>query len=53
MNTFTRTAARFAEGVMAARHNHALRRMSDRQLADIGLTRENVSLRALELAQLR
>ena len=57
MNTFTRTAARFAagltDGLMAARHHHALSRMSDRQLADIGLSRENISLRALELAQRR
>jgi len=27
--------------------------MSDRQLADIGLSRENVSLRALAMAQTR
>ncbi len=53
MNKFTRTAARFAEGFMAARHHHTLSRMSDRQLADIGLSRDNISLRALELAQTR
>ena len=38
---------------MAARHRHALSRMSDRQLADIGLSRDNISLRALEQAQKR
>ena len=53
MNTFNRVAARLTEGFTAARTHHALSRMSDRQLADIGLTRENISLRALELAQSR
>ncbi len=53
MSKFTRVAARLSEGLMVAGYHHALRQMSDRQLADIGLTRENISLRALELAQKR
>lgn len=53
MNRFARTFSSLTDGFNTARLNHTLNRMSDRQLADIGLSRENVSLRALELAQSR
>ncbi len=53
MNKFTSVFAGIAEGFRAARFHSALSRLSDRQLADIGLTRENISRRALELAQNR
>ncbi len=54
MNRFARAAlVTLTEGFNAARTQHTLNRMSDRQLADIGLTREHVSLRALEMAQSR
>ncbi len=44
---------RVAEGFMAARFHQALSQMSDRQLADMGLSRETISQRALELARMR
>jgi uncharacterized protein YjiS (DUF1127 family) len=53
MSRFSNIFSGFAEGFKAARFHHALSRMSDRQLADIGLTRESIPRRALELAQLR
>ena len=53
MNHFTRTFSTLTDSFNTARLNHAFNRMSDRQLADIGLSRENASLRALELAQSR
>jgi uncharacterized protein YjiS (DUF1127 family) len=53
MNRFSRAFSTLTDGFNTARLNHTFNRMSDRQLADIGLTRENASLRALELAQAR
>ena len=53
MNSFTRAFSSLTAGFNTARLNHTFNRMSDRQLADIGLSRENISLRALELAQSR
>ncbi len=53
MNRFSRVFNSLTEGFNTARLNHTFNRMSDRQLADIGLTRENASLRSLELAQSR
>jgi uncharacterized protein YjiS (DUF1127 family) len=53
MNRFARAFSTLTDGLHTARLNHTFNRMSDRQLADIGLTRENASLRALELAQAR
>ena len=53
MNKFRNIFSGFAENVREARFQSALGRLSDRQLADIGLTRENISRRALELAQMR
>ena len=53
MNRFRRAAAGIAERFLTARYHQALSGMSDRQLADIGLSRDNISLRALELAQKR
>ncbi len=53
MNKFSNVFTGLAEGFKAARFHHALSRMSDRQLADIGLSRDNISRRALELAQMR
>jgi uncharacterized protein YjiS (DUF1127 family) len=53
MNRFARAFTTLTDGFHTARLNHTFNRMSDRQLADIGLSRENVSLRALELAQSR
>ena len=53
MTSFTRVFTSFADGFKTARLHHTLNRMSDRQLADIGLSRENVSLRALAMAQTR
>ncbi len=51
MNRFSRAFNSLTTSLSTARLNHTLNRMSDRQLADIGLSRENVSVRALELAQ--
>ena len=53
MNKFRNVFSGIADGIKAARFHHALNGLSDRQLADIGLTRENISRRALELAQMR
>ncbi len=53
MNRFARAFSSLTVGFNTARLNHSFNRMSDRQLADIGLTRENASLRALEVAQSR
>ena len=53
MSRFRNAAAGIAERFMAARYKQALSGLSDRQLADIGLTRETLSLRARELAQKR
>lgn len=50
MNRFSRVFTSLTEGLSTARLNHTLNRMSDRQLADIGLTRDTASLRALKLA---
>ena len=53
MNRFAHAFSSLTAGFNTARLNHAFNHMSDRQLADIGLTRENASLRALDLAQKR
>ena len=53
MNRFARVFTSLTDGFAAARTNHRLNRMSDRQLADIGLSRETASLSALERAQSR
>ena len=53
MSTFRRVAAGVAERFLTARYHQALSGLSDRQLADIGLTREGISLRARELARAR
>lgn len=53
MSKFRRAAAGLAEGFMAARFHQALNDLSDRQLADIGLTRAEIPERARELARLR
>jgi uncharacterized protein YjiS (DUF1127 family) len=48
MSRFSRLAERFR----VARYTEALNLMTDRQLADIGLTRGGISARAQELARL-
>ena len=53
MSRFKRAAASLAEGFLASRYHEAMSRMSDRQLADIGVTRETISARACELARSR
>ncbi len=53
MNRFARVLNSLTDGFNTARVQHRLNRMSDRQLADIGISRDNVSLRALALAQSR
>jgi uncharacterized protein YjiS (DUF1127 family) len=53
MSRFARAAAGFAERLRVAGYHRALSQMSDRQLADIGLSRETISHRAHELAQSR
>ena len=53
MSRFRRAAASIAQGFMAARYHQALSNMNDRQLAEIGLTRETISRRAFELARMR
>ncbi len=45
--------SRFTERFLMARYSHALSHLSDRQLADIGLTRETIPTRARELARQR
>lgn len=53
MSRFSKILTGVADGFKAARFRQAMSRLSDRQLADIGLSRENISRRALELAQQR
>jgi uncharacterized protein YjiS (DUF1127 family) len=53
MNRFARIFNSLTGGVRTAREHLRLDRMSDRQLADIGLTREGISRRALKLARSR
>jgi uncharacterized protein YjiS (DUF1127 family) len=53
MNRFSRVLTSLTDGFNTARLTRTLDRMSDRQLADIGFTRETISLRSLELAQTR
>ena len=53
MSRFSKIFAGVAEGIKTARFNEAMSRMSDRQLADIGLRREDIPRRAFELARLR
>lgn len=40
-----------SEGFRAARYSQTLNQLSDRQLADIGLTRSDISRRAMDLAR--
>ena len=51
MSTLSNIVAGLAEGLRMARLYQELSHMSDRQLADIGLTRDNISRRALDLAR--
>ena len=53
MSRFRRAAAGFAERFLTARYHEALSGLSDRQLADIGLARADISQRARELARTR
>ena len=53
MNSFSRIFEGLTAGLNTARLSHTLNRMSDRQLADIGLSRETVSQRALAMARKR
>jgi uncharacterized protein YjiS (DUF1127 family) len=53
MNTFSRIFAGFAEGVRVSRFHHVLSQMSDHQLADIGVRREEIARRAVEMARQR
>jgi uncharacterized protein YjiS (DUF1127 family) len=53
MSRFRRAAAGIAERFLTARYNQVLSGMSDHQLADIGLTRQGIPLRARELARTR
>ena len=53
MSRFSRLTAKFAEGFMASRYHDALNYLSDRQLAEIGLTRDSIPARARELARSR
>jgi uncharacterized protein YjiS (DUF1127 family) len=53
MNTFSKLFAGFSEGIRVARFHRALNQMSDRQLADIGISRDDIARRAIELAQKR
>jgi uncharacterized protein YjiS (DUF1127 family) len=50
MSTFTRIFAGLAEGLRVARFHRALSQLSDRQLADIGVSRDEIPRRAVELA---
>ncbi len=49
MSRFSRATARIAKRFMTARYEEALNRLSDRQLADIGLTREGIPASVREL----
>ncbi len=53
MTNFRRFAAGVAEGFRTARFHQALAGMNDRQLADLGLARADISQRARELARSR
>jgi len=53
MSGFARFASGLAEGFKAARYYEALKHMNDRQLADIGTSREAIGRRVFELAQKR
>jgi uncharacterized protein YjiS (DUF1127 family) len=53
MSRFRHAAAGIAERFLTARYHQALSQLSDRQLADIGLTRATIAERALELARSR
>ncbi len=53
MNTVSKIFAGLVEGMRVAQYHRALSRMSDRQLADIGIGRDEIARRAIELAQQR
>lgn len=53
MSTFSRVFGSISQGFRAARYTQALNQLSDRQLADIGLTRGEIARRAFELAEKR
>ena len=53
MSRFSRFFGGISEGFRAARYNQALNQLSDRQLADIGLSRGELPRHALELARLK
>ena len=43
MNPITRVLSGVADGIRTARIRHTLGRMSDRQLADIGFSRDTIA----------
>ncbi len=51
MNTFLKLFADLSVGVRAARYRRVLNELNDRQLADIGLARDAIGIRAAELAR--
>ena len=53
MNTFTNIFGGIADGIRARRLHGELDRMSDRRLADIGLTRADLPRKAVEWATRR
>ena len=53
MSKLSNILSGLADGLRMARYHQALSHMSDHQLADIGLTRDGISRRALEMAQRR
>ena len=53
MNKLANIVAGLTEGFRAARYASTLNQLSDRTLADIGISRELISQRARELARAR